>query len=473
VIVTCERCATQFQLDDSRVPPEGVRVRCSRCKHAFHIELPLSEAERIQRTAARVEMSSDSTQDLPLGSAVHPSIENGAPTDDVLDEEESDWEFNDDRARAAAEERLETSGDGPLADAAPGEPEDGFGAAGAYALSDEAAEDGESLALGDEAAAEAAGPGIGAGARASDDPFAPRAEGADDGSPAEGLGSPAEWDFFSNDEEPVSNVANELTDAAELLGSATPLRVLPPDLEEEEEPGRSRWLAGAARVAGWLIVWALFGAGLVMGLGRDARTATAVAPQEVGGLQVEDVSERWVDNALSGPVLIVRGSLRNDGATPHGAPLRIELLDAQGRPLATARRGLGYELDPARVREVAPESLEAGQEREALRAARAPIPPGGARRFSAVLSGVPAEAAGFRFVVDEEWAELPGASPPGSGAAPLAGLEPDAQAPPRNPDLDVEIEDLVGAPDPVRRTRSTAEGAGTAGSGSVPAAVAP
>ena len=40
MIVTCERCATQFQLDDGKVKGEGIRVRCSRCKHAFFVAAP-------------------------------------------------------------------------------------------------------------------------------------------------------------------------------------------------------------------------------------------------------------------------------------------------------------------------------------------------------------------------------------------------------------------------------------------------
>ena len=46
MIVTCEQCATQFHLDDAKVPPGGVRVRCSRCKHAFFIE-PAGEAPEL------------------------------------------------------------------------------------------------------------------------------------------------------------------------------------------------------------------------------------------------------------------------------------------------------------------------------------------------------------------------------------------------------------------------------------------
>ncbi|MEE9607660.1 MAG: zinc-ribbon domain-containing protein, partial [Myxococcota bacterium] len=35
MIVTCEKCSTQFYLDDSKIPKRGVKARCSRCKHAF------------------------------------------------------------------------------------------------------------------------------------------------------------------------------------------------------------------------------------------------------------------------------------------------------------------------------------------------------------------------------------------------------------------------------------------------------
>ena len=45
MIITCEQCSTQFQLDDSRVPAQGVRVRCSRCRHAFFAKPPAPAGE--------------------------------------------------------------------------------------------------------------------------------------------------------------------------------------------------------------------------------------------------------------------------------------------------------------------------------------------------------------------------------------------------------------------------------------------
>lgn len=37
MIITCASCLTKFNLDDSRIPAQGVKVRCSRCKHVFYV----------------------------------------------------------------------------------------------------------------------------------------------------------------------------------------------------------------------------------------------------------------------------------------------------------------------------------------------------------------------------------------------------------------------------------------------------
>ena len=36
--VTCDACETVFTVDDSRIPPEGIKVRCSKCKHVFLVK---------------------------------------------------------------------------------------------------------------------------------------------------------------------------------------------------------------------------------------------------------------------------------------------------------------------------------------------------------------------------------------------------------------------------------------------------
>jgi len=41
MIITCPECLTKFQLDETRIPEGGAKVRCSRCKYVF--QLPKSE----------------------------------------------------------------------------------------------------------------------------------------------------------------------------------------------------------------------------------------------------------------------------------------------------------------------------------------------------------------------------------------------------------------------------------------------
>jgi len=67
VIIECSNCQTRFQLDDSRVPLRGIRVRCSRCKEAFFLEHPkASQAEAAHDVAehAAGSVGPDTTQDL-------------------------------------------------------------------------------------------------------------------------------------------------------------------------------------------------------------------------------------------------------------------------------------------------------------------------------------------------------------------------------------------------------------------------
>jgi predicted Zn finger-like uncharacterized protein len=47
MIITCASCLTKFSLDDSRIPANGVKVRCSRCKHLFFVVPPPETKEEI------------------------------------------------------------------------------------------------------------------------------------------------------------------------------------------------------------------------------------------------------------------------------------------------------------------------------------------------------------------------------------------------------------------------------------------
>jgi predicted Zn finger-like uncharacterized protein len=47
MIVTCASCLTKFNLEDSRIPAKGAKVRCSRCKHIFYVVPPPETKEEI------------------------------------------------------------------------------------------------------------------------------------------------------------------------------------------------------------------------------------------------------------------------------------------------------------------------------------------------------------------------------------------------------------------------------------------
>ena len=89
MIITCEQCQTQFQLDDSRIPERGARVRCSRCEHAFFVKPASDAGDPVDHAVERAlvedeEHQSGSTQEPDP--AVAPRGEADA---------ERDWKFND------------------------------------------------------------------------------------------------------------------------------------------------------------------------------------------------------------------------------------------------------------------------------------------------------------------------------------------------------------------------------------------
>src|SRR5512145_1974522 len=40
MIVECPSCQTKYSLPDDRIGPDGANVRCSVCKHVFHVDAP-------------------------------------------------------------------------------------------------------------------------------------------------------------------------------------------------------------------------------------------------------------------------------------------------------------------------------------------------------------------------------------------------------------------------------------------------
>ena len=91
MVVICTRCATQFQFDESRLPLEGAKVRCSRCKEAFFLAHPkaMSESEADffeEQLPAELESPSDASLE-----------EDSGDDEEVVDaavEDDAEWSFD-------------------------------------------------------------------------------------------------------------------------------------------------------------------------------------------------------------------------------------------------------------------------------------------------------------------------------------------------------------------------------------------
>ena len=475
MIVTCERCATQFQLDDERVPDEGVRVRCSRCKHAFFIERPArTEAEMIHRVAHRAlddQETPEVARDLPAEDGApsfggHAGIGSSAGESGPRESDEDDWQFNLDGSQddgsegapdpggvEAADELLATEDDFD-ADDEPFDVAAEDAAAGwdeAPLLHDSDAEAPSGLDLSDDAPAaslaqieteedpeteehpwEQMAPA--AEARAEPAPEVPEIRSAEPSEALQGptsilvdrdpdeLGGPDEWDLFADgtpeEEGPSASRSQSLSLGA--VPGAPRLRVSP--RSNERVRSLPRGLQRAGRAVGWLVALGLFGFGLHGGLaGAGRQVATASTAVEIGPVRLHSVSGQWIENLVAGPLFVVSGAFE---ATGPGTPPRllVELLDASGRRLESRRVFVGPALSARVLREEDPRSLQRLQESRSL--SEKPPTAGESRRFHAIVTGVPLEASWFRFAPASARDNPALPSSEATAAAPVASPEP-------------------------------------------------
>ncbi|MDX1650670.1 MAG: hypothetical protein R3263_12530, partial [Myxococcota bacterium] len=182
-------------------------------------------------------------------------------------------------------------------------------------------------------------------------------------------------------------------------------------------------LGAAAAGLGWLAAVALLGLAaraLVVGALQPA-TAPAVAARTVAvaGLgTAHDVRATRLDNALAGPILVVRGRL-DARASAGSRGVEVQLVGPGGEPLPEAAAWAGPPLSDLQLRELAPEVL-----REELARGASRLTAGGGGPFHAVFAEVPPGAAD----VSLRARPLPSTSPPPTAAPPAAAAP--ATAPP-------------------------------------------
>lgn len=424
MIITCEKCETRFKLDDARISADAVKVRCSRCKHAFRVARPqppgasdADVADALAREAVVPEPVADE-QTQVLGPSDEHEDHTQVLDHDAVDlmgsarsadepDEESDWEFNEDPAEAAAEPALaaDSQVEAPIEMVASPPP----------VKSVHAAPDADPMS---EFLASEPGAGADAG----------------DGSLAD-LGSPDDWDLLGPDVGPAatseaaasldaeSEPEAEVADADEATGSpleteteteteaeaeiasSTPHDTLPEAgvAELRLDVGPPSLAARATQTVAWAAVAGLLLVVAWASLRPPAPQSMSLTVADLGVLQATDVRAGVIENAVAGPLLVVSGQVRNPQAgprLPEGA-LRVRLVDGSGAALAGAEAWLAPAPEAVSLREQAPQDLLGAQALGADALARTPLAPGESMPVAAVFTSIPAEARGFRLEVVE------------------------------------------------------------------------
>ncbi len=419
MVIACSQCQTRFHVDDARIPEAGIRVRCSKCKHAFFVRPPSASPEAAVHEAAEaaVEAAGESAG-LP---APEPAVDLPEPV------------------APAAEPDLEE----PPVDAAEPEPDprDAFGESHESQPADE--EDDWQFAI---------DPPVAAGARLGETPgeatggAAPRSlEARDDErrsaaaepetSSLADLESPESWDLLGDRAAPAAEPELDATAPLEELEQALHAREQEEAASLAPAPAARSTPAGAgiaAQVLGWVALLALTGliarSLVVPGPGPAALEAGAV---RVVGLEARDVRGRIVENALAGPLFVVTGSLANAGGTPvvTNRAVRVVLLDAAEHSLPGGALA-GLPLPPGDVRTQEPAELRRSLEDSAARLARRAIGAGEAVPFQVVFEGLDPQAVAFR-LEDAPAPTLPASAPSegaSEGASEGSGEEVDREA---------------------------------------------
>jgi predicted Zn finger-like uncharacterized protein len=389
VIITCEKCATQFQLDEARIPERGARVRCSRCKHAFHVKKEAAVPDRVERAVE----SALTERELPA------SVSAGALQEGF---EESDWEFNHDSGAGAGAAGGTLDAEGtrwPDVGAGPD-----LGAAGALEEAAGGAERSGDL-FGD-SSAEGTGDAP-SGLDLSSDPLAglleddePAAAGSAETERVEPAPPPRARRAAPREAaQPAAPRAPALRIPLGRLGQLSGRSLASPAAESEAQlSAGALWILRGLHALGWVAAALLAALAFHGALAGGARPAlSAATPRQMAGLEVAALEGRWIENAARGPLFVVSLELRNAEAHPVAPAARfaVRLYDAAGRLIEedAASAGPLYPAEILRLED--PRSLRAAHGLAARVVAAETLAPGGSRVLQAVLADLPHEAARF------------------------------------------------------------------------------
>ncbi len=157
----------------------------------------------------------------------------------------------------------------------------------------------------------------------------------------------------------------------------------------------TRWTDRVAAAAGWVAVCVMLIVSLVGGLASHSRDARATLGSWSGaGFEADQITGRWVDNAVAGSIYVVSGRVRRASGADRAArnTLGLRLIDAKGRSIDRAPIPLAPSVPERILREARPAEIDAFQARRAGRIAAV-----GERwvAFEAVVTELPRFASRF------------------------------------------------------------------------------
>ena len=210
------------------------------------------------------------------------------------------------------------------------------------------------------------------------------------------LGSPESWSFVSEEAPPArpprQAVAPETAAPPRSEAKRAPIARVKPAKPGAAEtvPEPPQAIVAPPRTVerlGWALT-ALLLLAIVYGIDWDGPASGAVSrtfPLR-DGLIVENLSLRRFDNLVSGPVLVVAGSIANPGTDPAGRPSRLKARLVGGDHAAEAEAGPPRGLE--QLREGAVDATGSG-----ITLLASPLAPGARVPFEAVIPRPPAGAA--------------------------------------------------------------------------------
>jgi len=457
LIITCEECSTRFELDESRIPVTGARVRCSCCKHAFFLPNPTASASEAADSIAAAAAADDAvglpTPASDLTSEVASGAASSSPEAEI---EEEDWEFSE-VIRSEDDDDFDAEEDPGAEDDFDPEPDfdrsfdasnlsedhgeddlDVVGTAdeqpGVGAL-DEADNSGLQLEAESEGLEASTETGIEAGhdessfgsvddfsslmedddldscdvsVEAESSPLPVSGDEADVGlysvkGSAEELEDPGSWDLalgadFASSKTSGTTAIGSISSGGAVTGTAG-LEADRDPAAYEEEPGKGLMLRGVllrlGSLAGWIFT---IGAVVFVGFLNLEAEWTRLQPTtqflRVGSVLAKTTDWGWVETTRSGSLLIVNGLARNSGGKAIWPPhFQVAILDHEGERIMTAEVAVGEPLAESVLREASPTQLERAAALARRGFVATPMGSGEVRAFQAVIGQLP-EAAG-------------------------------------------------------------------------------